>query len=721
MMVEDSLEGQLGCTGGVMSCYEYMDMPGIDWLGRRVESPVTPKQLGSVAAQLGKTRTLSESFAMCGWDVRFNELRWIAQWQFLNGVNTLCQHLSAYSLRGLRKRDYPASLHIQEPWFAEYRSLQDYFARTGAALEQGTDDTKVLLIQPLGNAAGYYTKANLTAIRALSDSFDRVTAQLSGRHLLHHYGDETILSRHGRVDDTALVVGKCRYEAVVIPPCDSLSASTAQLLTAFVKAGGRLIAIEKAPTLVEFCENEEFAAVMAQIPTVADAEQCVAMLSDLRHGRILSAEDEELRVHMAVRRLADGRYLYYLASLSPDALGQRTLKLPGKVGLHELDLQTEEERPVAGHFDGESTVFSLGFDEAESHLLLTVEEPESVPAASPVETLTFAPMWEIQSATDNAMTLDCCRYRIDGGPWQERIAVIMLQKKLLELRHPCRFELEFTFTVDGIAGVQDMALVMEEPERYSVTLNGCPVSFAGKQWFLDKSFRRSTPLTHLKDGNNTVLISGEFYQNPHIYELLFGENVHETELNKLTYDTELESLYLVGRFGVRNDAQAEETQRHALWVGRHFTVVPQTRSVLLANITPEGFWFFAGRMHLKQTVNVELCPGRQYVLAAAQLRVAAARVTVNGRNAGLLSLAPYRLDVTPYLQDGENTVEIELFTGCRNLLGPHHRSCGESYMVSPVTFTAEKDWSTDPAPYWRDDYCFVTTGVSLPVNAQSNL
>ena len=98
VMSEDSLLSQLRCTGGVMPAYEYFDLPGIDWLGRQIASPVIPKQLGSAATQLGKERTLTESFALCGWDVSFNELRWIAQWQYVNGVNLICQHLSAYSL-----------------------------------------------------------------------------------------------------------------------------------------------------------------------------------------------------------------------------------------------------------------------------------------------------------------------------------------------------------------------------------------------------------------------------------------------------------------------------------------------------------------------------------------------------------------------------------------------------------------------------------------------
>lgn len=96
MMNEEGLVQQMYSTAGVMSCYEYFHEPGIDWLNRAISGPIVPKQLGSVASQLGRI-TLSESFALCGWDVSLNELKWIAQWQLVNGVTSFCPHLAAYS------------------------------------------------------------------------------------------------------------------------------------------------------------------------------------------------------------------------------------------------------------------------------------------------------------------------------------------------------------------------------------------------------------------------------------------------------------------------------------------------------------------------------------------------------------------------------------------------------------------------------------------------
>ena len=308
LMAEDSLLSQLRSTGGVMSGYEYFDMPGIDWLGRGIASPVVPRQLGSAAAQLGKRQTLSESFALCGWDVSFNELRHIAQWQFVNGVNRLCSHLSAYSLRGLRKRDYPPSLHTQLPWFSADAVLQDYFARTGAALAQGQEDVDVLLLSPLGVAAGHHNRADERELRAISDRFDRAAAELAGQHLLHHYGDETLLRRHGRVEGGCLIVGQMRYRTVILPYMDSIAPETAALLTAFIRSGGRVLALGAAPLLCGYAPDAAWAAIAAALPVLPDAAAAAAALADGCTPHILNADGgEEPQVHVMRRRLKDGQ------------------------------------------------------------------------------------------------------------------------------------------------------------------------------------------------------------------------------------------------------------------------------------------------------------------------------------------------------------------------------------------------------------------------------
>ena len=113
---ETSLDFQMMCCGGIMPFYEYEHIPGIDYLTRNMAEDISPKQLGSMCAQLGRKKALSEMFACCGWDVTPTELKRIADLQFAGGVNLMCEHLYPYSERGQRKRDYPSHYSAHNPW-----------------------------------------------------------------------------------------------------------------------------------------------------------------------------------------------------------------------------------------------------------------------------------------------------------------------------------------------------------------------------------------------------------------------------------------------------------------------------------------------------------------------------------------------------------------------------------------------------------------------------
>ncbi|MCK5371277.1 MAG: hypothetical protein KAQ62_22105, partial [Cyclobacteriaceae bacterium] len=47
-------------------------------------------------------------------------------------------------------------------------------------------------------------------------------------------------------------------------------------------------------------------------------------------------------------------------------------------------------------------------------------------------------------------------------------------------------------------------------------------------------------------------------------------------------------------------------------------------------------------------------------------------VLVNGASAGIIGWAPYELDISDKLKDGENKVEVIVIGSLKNLMGPHH-------------------------------------------------
>ncbi|MCE5259869.1 MAG: hypothetical protein LLG44_12570, partial [Chloroflexi bacterium] len=250
MVLEETLHSQITSNGAVMPHYEFFHMPGMDWLGRHIDPITTPLQVASVAHQLGKKHILSETFALTGWNVRFEELKWIYEWQCVRGVTQLCQHLEGYSLRGIRKRDYPPSLFYQEPWWGDYRLFNDAMSRLGMLLAEGEVHYDVLLLHPQQSAWLHYDNAENPGLRELNQAFMETSYALEAAHVLFHYGDERIMRRHGNVQGGELRIGTQAYTAVVVPPAETLEASTLHLLQQFADNGGLLVWVGSQPTLV---------------------------------------------------------------------------------------------------------------------------------------------------------------------------------------------------------------------------------------------------------------------------------------------------------------------------------------------------------------------------------------------------------------------------------------------------------------------------------------
>ena len=90
-----------------------------------------------MANQLGRKRTLCETYGAGGWDLRFEDMKRIGDWLYVLGVNTLDEHLSYVTIRGRRKRDHPQSFSYHEPWWEAYHVMAGYFTRLSLALSQG--------------------------------------------------------------------------------------------------------------------------------------------------------------------------------------------------------------------------------------------------------------------------------------------------------------------------------------------------------------------------------------------------------------------------------------------------------------------------------------------------------------------------------------------------------------------------------------------------------
>ena len=661
--IEEHLAGQLRCSLGTMPFYEHMTVPGVDWLTRAAVSPLNTLQLTSAAQQTGKKRVLCEMFGCAGWNVSLEEMKWIAQQQAAFGINDHLQHLGLYSLRGSRKREYPASLHYQQPWFSKYRPYNDYFARLCKLLSESRLETDLLVIHPLRSVWARYD-GSLESCDGIQKTTDQLLSDLLRLNLSPHLGDETLLARHGHVEGRELVVGQCRYGAVLLPDLSCVSGSTLALLQEFAQGGGRVVCAGDLPRLVD------------GIPARVDlpCERISLSIDDLRRAfpaPVRAVPEQDIYL---TRWSWRGRKFLYIVNNDLHAPAQFRLEAPGF--WYEYDPETNflssvPIDPTRAHLDG-------------GQALILFEGPAApVPAPAPhyARSVVLDGPWARASSTANALTLDHCQLSFDGAVWEPPTYILDIQARLLRESKDRDVYLRFAFCSDA---AMDALLLVENPEKCSIALNGQPVTTRSVGWRVDKSLE-ALPVS-VRAGENELILR-RFFTNPDRVYFVKNHPMHEAESNRVTVETELEAVYLWGDFAVRCDSPAVPGPRRTVALPGQFRLLPLPDSVRADALEQDGFPFFAGTIVLKKVVNLPAV--RRARLSFTRPDAIVTGVSVNGVKGKDFCWAPYSADISPFLHPGANEISLELTNSCRNLFGPHYSKEGESYAVGPNSFGKE--------------------------------
>ena len=288
-----------------------------------------------------------------------------------------------------------------------------------------------------------------------------------------------------------------------------------------------------------------------------------------------------------------------------------------------------------------------------------------------------------------------------------------IQEEACKLERPVNIDMVFHVSI-GELPATPVYLVLETPEKFRISVNGTEAANKDCGYYRDKSFRKLDLKDTLHTGENEIKLSIRFEQREKIYQNIRKSLLFESEKNMLTYDTEIEAVYLVGDFAVQTSGTFEKLDRHALRYDGGFSLAKRPDILHGGDITEQGFPFFSGRMVWKQTVtlNGEDCRNRSLTFSDRCDTVT--KVRVNGKDAGTVLWQPYAVSLEGLLQDGENEIEIETVGNLRNLLGPHHLESGESYFVAPGNFFENSPvWCGGKNGEWDSRYCFVRHGLYL--------
>lgn len=719
-MMEDNMLCQIHCTAGCMPMYEHMQIPGIDWLGRHLgrnpvtskyENPITPLQVGSVAAQMGKKQVLTETFAMCGWEMNFSEMLHLIEWQFLGGVNLVCQHLGAYSIRERRKADYPPSFFHQSPWFKDSKVFTDRVSRLGKILSCGKDDSDVLLVHPMHSIWLKYTNNDLCAEQDFDDRFAALATKLAKAHVPFHLGDETVMARHGKVDGSCLSVGLCNYHTVLLPEMWGLDRSTYELLAEYKANGGRILRLGNIPEYIDGRRAEEEIKTLYDGIPFLDLSKDSGFMENIRkfyvqNGisdvSVTSAFGEEESIQLCRRQFTEEGYTaYFFLNMDSDRALDVSIEIKGNDAV-ELCIDTMElARHPSFAKDGRVTL-DLRFAPRESHLIIVGDALPDAPMAEYLAPSTELPLytgagktekWRLGKNSDpNCCTLEYCSVG-DGSTFSEEMHVYRGLRAAKDLAEKGIIpSVRFAFDIDkgtDLAKLSDMKAVCEEMKPYRLFINGTEAPYTEGEWWLDHSFSVHSIGAFVKHGRN---------------EIVFTDFCKERD-GKLMLNSEFGNMYLTGNFGVFFDRPFIDCHNRGLSAGENFRLADRPTEFTGGSIVPQGHPFFAGHITLEKDVYIERTDIKRHV-ELKSLYCACASVAVNGKKGRLLTWGSLRDDVTDRLKEGKNTIGIELTVGNRNLLGPHHLPEAKTLGAGPGDF----------APYepskWNTRYGFEKAGLS---------
>ncbi|MBE6368392.1 MAG: hypothetical protein E7052_10885 [Lentisphaerae bacterium] len=732
---EESLYGEIAPNGSVMRQYLEYHIPGIDQLGRCPERITAMVKLASAAAQNGSPRMLAETLGACGWGVSFAEMRSVVHSLLLKGINLFCWHLSAYSLRGLRKRDYPASYSLHQPWYRVFKHFNDYTARLSMLMAETHNTVDTAFISPLHTAwcnfrGEFEPNSNLlnlqTTCEQYSEAFDRLG-------IGYHYLDETVIDKLAcGVIEGKMQVGACKYSTLILlPDSNIIGGKLYEYLQKFTASGGKLYSFnsdlsvvsdkgcEKIPLskttrfyndIQELCQMVIPAAFQlnAVLPTTPVPERCQFNSQLAQVGRTL-------------RCASNGNMYGWFVNLDLQQPVSFESDLPEMFKNKKL-LKLDAQNGTVRILEHDSYTLAITLPPGGSLLIGTTdtEDPEAETAISKCKS--YHPFfrfpdgsWKLSFPGKNFLPLDYCRLTVHnvGKPVTEIMPVISVQEYLMSWDKDLDVTLEFDFFISEAAEKNDFELILENPEAFTIKLNGAHINTADSGRTLFDPSWHCIKLENLQYCSNKLSLQCCFVQSPAVRKNYQSALTHEVHRNRFYYDMELETPILCGNFAVTSSA-AREIPEKAWALQKPFSIDKLPEEFDISKLDLTGMPFFAGELTLQQRFNwqwSDVGSAKQFYLCCSKLHTQALEVKLNGKKLGFILYAEDKLLLNDGLKNGENLLEITLLSNLRNLLGPHHSADGDLTWVGPACFFERPGiYVRQPLP-WTDEYIISRFGI----------
>lgn len=705
---EDTLSRQTYFSGSVMRFYEYMQAPGVDLVTEHRRIYDTVKQMTSVAHQFDRRWRITESYGCTGWDFPFSGHKALCDWQAALGINMRCQHLAWYTMAAEAKRDYPAAIFYQSPWYREYRHVEDYFARINYVMDHGREVRDLLVIHPVESTWTMIRKDWMTdkSVFANDKKLIRLRDCLLSAGLDFDYGEEELMSRHasiaGEKGCPVLQIAKASYKAVVVPEMVTIRASTVKLLREFAEHGGNVVFVGKPAAYVDGLPSADVAKLASACSTVKKEGQALvaAVETIVRRIKIADAGGNNIASTLYLLRQDDqAEYLFLCNS------GHDDKEINDKNGMEDLtrvcdrqrscpqvtiSVKTDKKGAVL-EFDPETgKIYQADAEKTANGWNITTSLPAlgsrmfvvnaaaagKYPRRAQLKTVRkqtpFIADWKYRLNEDNVVVFDHFRAKTGNGKTgvseyfcrlDDRLrhqigcdprggAMVQPWVKQRDSGKTIHLVVTAEFYCDALPS-GPVYLGIEFSELYRIKINGVYLAMDSEcGWWCDRSLRK-LPV------NTAMLRRG------------YNEIVMECDYNG--QHPGLEMIYLLGDFGTKIK-------------GSSTTITAPLKQLKIGDWCKQGLSFYSGSVIYSAMVKISLKKDERLFVTIPKYGGACLRILINSVQAGLIAWPPQELDITGFVTNDKFELGIEVISSRRNSHGPFHCKSKWPAWTGPVEF-----------------------------------
>lgn len=706
LMQEPYLSTQTQSVGEAMRLYHSFQLPGVDMLCNGKEF-TTVKQAQSVSRQYGRPGVLCEMYGVTNWDFSFKDHKLMGDWLAALGITTRVHHLAWLSMAGERKRDYPASINYQSPWYTEYSFIEDYFGRINTALTRGKPQVRVGIIHPIESYWLFWGPEQQTADyrQEIENTFQGITDWLLFGLVDFDFISEALLPHFcPTAESCSLRVGEMEYDVIIVPGCVTLRKSTIACLEKFSGCGGKVIFAGNVARYVDGTPDDRALKLAQKCETIPFSKSAVIdAVSTYRDIDILDGQGKrtdnliyQMRSEGAskwlfichVNRTEKTNILNQIFNIESDWREKRIIRIKGRYSAKLYDAITGEIKDWPTRIDGDTTTIQISFYSDDSVLFFL--EPSDSSTECKIEHEGFSVKHRAEYLPEpaascfsepNVLLLDQAEYQLDNSDWNNTEEILRIDQKLRDQlgyiqRHYGKAQpwlekpgdevhlVRLKYRIASEVEVSDALIALEYSENMQLTLNGEPVDLDScTGFYVDESIKTfRLPTLHASE-------------NELIAEIFLKD------------ETDLESMYLLGEFGVKV-------------TGRKAVIVQKEKELLYGNLGTQGYPFYSGNI----TYECEyVSDGSRVALCVPKWAGSVISISIDGEKKGLIALEPNALELGS-LSTGPHRISITVFGNRFNTFGAIH-NCVDHYQ-----WYGPNAWRTHGTE-WSYQYQLKETGI----------